>query len=134
MDDFVFEKGRKDQSLAMITARIESGLTIKKWCELHGITTGTYDYHAYKLRKMGLYPGCSKADGTGDAAGSGNNGVSSYIECPEFMEIPVSKTGNGITGRDAGISVECGPFRISVGPSASRGLIRDVLEVAAGVH
>ena len=134
MDKFVFIKGNKDQSLDMVTARIESGLTIREWCEINGISTGTYDYHAHKLRKLGLYPGMENVSDKcrKDADPPLSESSLLHESVPSFAEIPVS---NNLAGaHNPEIIVECGVFKISVCHNASKEMIKSVMEVAAGVH
>ena len=138
MDKFVFVKGKKDQSLDMITARIESGLSIREWCKINGITIGTYDYHACKLRKLGLYPGMENTSGKcqRDNGSQLSESISPQSSIPAFAEIPVSNHGGESHNysQNPKIIVECGAFKISVCHNASIDMIRSVMEVAAGVH
>ena len=139
MGKFIFVKGKKDQSLEMITARIESGLSIREWCEINGISTGTYDYHAGKLRKAGLYPGMEKTPGYRQEIPSSQLSESSSLPTPvtAFAEIPVSphnSSGANSPAWNPEIIVECGAFKISISKNTSKDMIRSVLEVAAGVH
>lgn len=140
MEKFIFVKGKKDQSLKMITARIESGLSIREWCEINGISTGTYDYHAGKLRKAGLYPGMESMPGYRQKVPGSRLSESSCFPTPvpAFAEIPVSppnsSSGANSSAWNPEIIVECGAFKISISQNTSKDMIRSVLEVAAGVH
>ena len=91
----------------IIRARNESGLTVKEYCEVNGLSRNSYFYWLKKVR----------------AAALESNGF-------RFVEIPVPDTGMHTEGRNAdAVTVELGSARIHVPGPASRDTFAMIVEV-----
>lgn len=123
MHSYKFEEVKNEYSVSLVTARLESGLSIVEWCERNDVTVSTYNYHARKLRKMGIYPSVPEHAGGEALAADGQATLFAEL-VPPTMGAPKAQPE---------VTVECGKFRILVSGSASRETLERVMEVAAHV-
>ncbi|MBQ1347938.1 MAG: hypothetical protein IIY58_01075, partial [Aeriscardovia sp.] len=104
---------------------------IVEWCERNDVTVSSYQYHARKLRRIGLYPTnpeCMKSNGAAVNKPDRKNSVT-------FAEL-LPPSGGSSTAPLAGIpeiTVEYGKFRINVSGNANKETLEKVMEVVTRV-
>ena len=102
---------RLSRGSALVKACQESGLSVKDWCEMNGITKDTYYYWKRKLKDLCL----------------------DQMDMPSFVDISgesLPQTPAAPTGPEASASLILPGFRIDVYEGASPAFLRKLMEAA----
>lgn len=102
---------RLSRGSALVKACQESGLKVKEWCDLNGVTKDTYYYWKRKLKDLCL----------------------DQMDIPSFVDISeelLSRTMAGQSDPEASASVILQGLRIDVYESASPAFLQKLMEAA----
>ena len=104
---------RLSRGSALVKACQESGLSVKAWCEMNGITKDTYYYWKRKLKDICL----------------------DSIEIPSFIDISELQHSYNepVPVQEAAASVTIDGIRIDIYRSATAGFLKNLVEAAKDV-